>query len=701
MNESKIHSEHTSKLAYVYLRQSTMKQVRLNQESTQRQYALQNKAQQLGWSQSAIKILDGDLGMSGTQSHNREDFKILVADVSMGKVGGVFALEASRLSRSGTDWHRLLELCALTGTLIIDEDGCYNPSDFNDQLLLGLKGSMFQAELHFIRARLQGGKINKAKKGELKLPLPAGFCYDDENRVVFDFDEQVQNTIHLFFKIFKETGSAYGVVEHFRKNKIPFPKRAYGGIWKGKLVWGRLTHSRTLAVLKNPSYAGAYVHGRYKFKKKLSSAGQLQVTTILLPMESWNIVIQNHHEAYISWEEYLANKESLKQNRPNNEENMLPTSAREGLALLQGLLICGYCGHRFKVRYQHQNGIFPTYECGWKKSVGIDNNIDNKSCFSICRGDILDKEISQRILEIVEPSQIEIAIKSFEDLEQRGLALDKQWRMKIERANYEIQLAQRRYEEVDPSNRLVAGTLEKRWNDALITLEEIRSQFDEYQQKNTFTATKQQKEDILSLANNFSLLWNAESTNSKDRKRILRLLIKDITVEKLDSKRKYILHIRWQGGAVEDLEAQIPKKSHEVWKHPETLINEIRQLAMTMTDQQIMDTFNQKELKTNKGNSFTIRSIKWIRYTHRIPSPRLNRPGELSVNQVAEKFNISHYVVRYWIERGIISARSIGIKLWIFIDEKKEDELRKRVESSTKIAIVRAKSQNQIEGDVL
>jgi DNA invertase Pin-like site-specific DNA recombinase len=252
MITGKIQPYHLTKQAYIYLRQSTMAQVRLNQESTQRQYALQDKAQQLGWSPTIIKILDGDLGMSGTQSSNREDFKTLVADVSMGKVGAVFALEASRLSRSCTDWHRLLELCAMTNTLIIDEDGCYNPSDFNDQLLLGLKGSMSFAELHFIRARLQGGKVNKAKKGELKFPLPVGFCYDDQGRVRLDPDEQVHHTLHLFFSVFKEKRSAYGVIHHFAQNHIQFPKRPHGGVRKGKLVWARLTGGTGAGHYKEP-----------------------------------------------------------------------------------------------------------------------------------------------------------------------------------------------------------------------------------------------------------------------------------------------------------------------------------------------------------------------------------------------------------------------------------------------------------------
>jgi DNA invertase Pin-like site-specific DNA recombinase len=536
--ESKIQQQHIAKPAYIYLRQSTLAQVRFNQESTQRQYALQNKAQQLGWPSHAIKILDGDLGLSGTQAEPRKDFKLLVADVSMGKVGAVFALEASRLSRSCTDWHRLLELCALTHTLIIDEDGCYNPADFNDQLLLGLKGTMSQAELHFIRARLQGGKINKAKKGELRSPLPVGFCYDDEKRTIIDPDEQVRHTIQLLFKVFKEKGSAYGVIHHFGQHHIQFPKRAYGGIWKGKLIWGSLTHSRVLAVLKNPCYAGVYVYGRYRYQKKLSSTGHLQITTKRLPMNDGHVMIKDHHEGYITWEDYLHNQTVIAQNQTNGAENMSSTAAREGLALLQGLLICGLCGHRLTVRYKGNGGIHPTYECNWRKRDGI----SPRSCFSVY-ANCLDLAISQRILTVINPTQIELAIKAFEEVEQRTQTLSKQWQMKTDRADYEAQLAQRRYEEVDPSNRLVAATLEKRWNEALTALEEIRLQYAEYQKKNIPVTTQQQKNKLLSLAQDFPRLWNANSTHAKDRKRILRLLINDITVEKLSHSRKVILHV--------------------------------------------------------------------------------------------------------------------------------------------------------------
>src|SRR5262245_15515652 len=346
----KIAEHHRSRPAYVYLRQSTPYQVRQHQESTERQYALREKALELGWSESLIHTLDRDLGKTGTEMAGREDFKTLVADVSMGKVGAVFALEASRLSRSNTDWHRLLELCALTGTLIIDEDGCYDPADFNDQLLLGLKGTMSQAELHFLRVRLQGGKLNKAKKGELRSPLPVGYVYDDLGRPVIDPDAEVRGAVTVLFQAFQDTGSAYGVMDHFRCHGLLFPKRSYGGVWHGKLLWGRLSHSRVLGVLKNPAYAGVYVYGRYSYRKHLAADGSIQSTTVRKPIEAWPVLLKDHHEGYISWETYVHTQHVLTNNRTNTQP--LPSTAREGLALLQGLLLCGRCARHVTIRYK-------------------------------------------------------------------------------------------------------------------------------------------------------------------------------------------------------------------------------------------------------------------------------------------------------------------------------------------------------------
>lgn len=402
-----IADHHRAKPAYIYVRQSTMGQVRFHRESTERQYALRDKAMELGWTAEMIRVLDGDLGVSGAQMSGREDFKTLVADVSMGQVGAVFALESSRLARSSLDWHRLIELCALMGTLVIDADGCYDPADFNDGLLLGLKGTLAQAELHFLRARLQGGKLNKAKKGKLRCPLPVGLCYDDEDRIILDPDEEVQGAVRLVFRLFRQTGSAYAVVHRFAKLKLRFPKRAYGGAWDGKLVWGRLGDARVLGVLKNPHYAGAYVYGRYQSRRTISTEGEIHSQVREMPIEDWRVNLKDHHEGYITWDEYLRNRARLAKNRTNGEATLLSGAAREGLALLQGLLVCGTCGRKLTIRYQGNGGIYPTYECNWRRREGL----ATRSCMAI-RCDLLDVAIAEQALQILEPVQLELAVEA-------------------------------------------------------------------------------------------------------------------------------------------------------------------------------------------------------------------------------------------------------------------------------------------------
>jgi DNA invertase Pin-like site-specific DNA recombinase len=679
---SKIQPPHREKKAYVYLRQSTMGQVRHHQESTERQYGLKDKALELGWSPGMIHLLDGDLGISGTQSHTREDFKTLVADVSMKNVGAVFTLEASRLSRSNSDWHRLIELCALTGTLIIDEDGCYDPADFNDALLLGLKATMSQAELHFIHARLQGGKLNKAKKGLLRFPLPVGFCYDDEGAIIIDPDEEVRRVVRLIFSLFQEKGSAYGVVHAFASLNLKFPKRAYGGAWDGKLIWGYLTHERVLNILKNPSYAGVYVFGRHRYIKNILPNGQIKAKMIRMPMSEWTVKIMDHHEGYISWEEFLNHQVILRRNQTNGEEMLLAQAAREGKALLQALLLCGKCGRRLTVRYKGNGGIYPTYDCNHRKKEGLSGS----ACMCV-RADILDQAISTRILEVIKPEQIKIALKALEELEKRNHLIDRQWHMRIERAEYEAQLAQRRYEQVDPANRLVAATLESRWNDALMKVEQIKSEFSEYQQKKAFTANNAQKEKILSLAKDLPHLWNLPTTKDKDRKRILRLLIKDITVEKLSELRQVILHVRWQGGACEDIKLDLPQKVFDKWRYPKEIIERVKNFAHTLTDNQIAEKLNKDGLVSAKGSPFTKSIVSWIRYKYSVPSAELKRPEELTVKQFSEKFGISLHVVYYWIAQGLLNVRRINSRApyWIMLDSEKEKELRQKVFQSTKI----------------
>ena len=679
---SKIEERHRQRPAYVYIRQSTIAQVRHHQESTERQYALKNKALDLGWSPSTIRILDGDLGKSAARISGRKDFKTLVTDISMGQVGALFALEASRLARSCLDWQRLLELCSLTDTIVIDEDGCYDPSDFNDSLLLGLKGTIAQAELHFIRVRLQGGKRNKAQKGQLRFPLPVGLCYDDQNCIVLDPDQEVQGTVQMVFACFRKTGSAYGVVTEFAKQNLLFPKRSYGGVWNGKLIWGRLSHSRVIGILKNPSYAGAYVFGRYRSVKQVSSKGEVKTCMRLMPIDDWLVTIKNHHDAYISWKEYEKNQQILEKNRTNTEQTVLGGPAREGLALLQGLLICSVCGRKLTVRYKGNGGLYPLYECNWRKREGLSSS----SCMDI-RADLLDTTVAKRVLQVIQPNQIELALKAVKELETREKVVCRQWEMRIERSRYEAQLAERRYLEVDPSNRLVAATLESRWNTAMLKLEELKQQYTQFQEKQLNVATCEQKEKVLALAKDFPRVWHASTTNPKDKKRMLRLLIKDITVERSTGRRQSILHIRWQGGACENIVVALPQKMSDRIRYPDHFVERIRKLSTKLTDQQIVKTLKKENQLSSTGKPFTESIIQWIRYKHRIPAYQPKEPGELTVKQVADKFNVSIHVVYYWIKRGIIEARRLnqGTPYWISIDHQQEQDLHDRVSQSTKI----------------
>lgn len=627
-----------------------MGQVRNHRESTERQYSLQETARSLGWPLARIVVLDGDLGKSGTSTTEREDFKAMVTDVSLGKAGAVLAIEASRLARSNADWHRLIEICGITGALIIDEDGCYDPCDFNDGLLLGLKGTMAQAELHFIRARLQGNKLNKAKKGELRFPLPVGYVFDELNVIVKDPDAQVRSSIELVFDFFQQCGSAYGVVQRFAREKLDFPKRSYGGAWAGKLHWGRLTDSRVTSILKNPSYAGVYAFGRFRSVKTILENGEVRSRISCMPEENWLVNLRDHHEGYIGFEQYVQNLERLSGNLTNGKENILSGPAREGLALLQGMLICGRCGRRLSPRYKGNGGISPRYECNWRKREGLSTT----ACMSIQCG-VLDQAAERRVLEVLGGDQIELALEAFAIVSQRHEQIDMQWNLRLQRAEYETQLAQRRYEQVDPNNRLVAATLEQRWNDALIELQDVKDQIAQLQQQ-AQQVTSQQRNDVLRLAQDLPKLWHHSATSSKDKKRVLQLLICDVTVQKSD-RCNATLQVRWQGGACEELRVELPQTNAERWRHDDQLIKRVGELSKTLDDEQIAAMLNREGLKTNKGNAFTIKGIQWIRHKHNIPPVDDRKAKELTVKEASVRLGISTNIVYACIAKGLIPAR--------------------------------------------
>ena len=452
ISSQKVTTDHLSRDAFLYIRQSSLKQVMENQESTKRQYDLKNRAIALGWPVERVITIDEDLGQSGAKAADREGFQKLVTEVGMGRAGIVMGLEVSRLARNSTDWHRLLEICVLTQTLILDEDGVYDPSQFNDRLLLGLKGTMSEAELHILKSRLQGGILNKARRGELLIPIPIGFVYDSDNKIILDPDKQVQNSIILFFKTFRRTGSAFAALKYFRKKGLKFPRRLRTGTNKGKLVWGELTHSRARQMIHNPRYAGAFAYGKSRLQKRVNAPDRVK----RLPQDQWYTLIPGAHKGYITWQEYEENKKILSQNAQawGNERKKSPP--REGPALIQGLVLCGICGSRMTVRYHsRRNRLIPDYVC---QSYGIQHG--EKICQHI-PGRTIDEAIGKLLIETVSPMVIEIALTVQEELKRRSEEIDSLRKKNVERVRYEADLAQRRYMQVDPDNRLVADALEE------------------------------------------------------------------------------------------------------------------------------------------------------------------------------------------------------------------------------------------------
>src|SRR5262245_20877834 len=397
VRQEKVRASHLRRDAYLYVRQSTIQQVFENTESTQRQYALRQRAVALGWPQERVVVIDTDLGHSGASAADREGFQQLVTEVGMGRAGIVLGLEVSRLARNSTDWHRLLEICALSDTLILDEDGIYDPAHFNDRLLLGLKGTMSEAELHVLRARLQGGILNKARRGELECPLPVGLIYDAGGKVILDPDAEVQQSVRLLFQTYRRTGSALATVKSFREQRLKFPRRLRIGARRGELVWGPLELSRVLRALHNPRYAGAFVFGRSRTRKAVDG----RITYERLAEQEWSVLLREAHPGYITWAEYQENLQRLRESAQSHGADRRRSPAREGPALLQGLVLCGLCGRRMTVRYHSRSkGLTPDYVC--------QHELVNKA-EPICQfipGAVIDQAIGDLLLEVVTPMAI-------------------------------------------------------------------------------------------------------------------------------------------------------------------------------------------------------------------------------------------------------------------------------------------------------
>lgn len=648
MSSSKVTPEHLRRMAYLYVRQSSLQQVHDHRESTARQYDLQRRAQALGWAADQLVIIDEDLGLSGASAVDRSGFQRLVADVGLGRVGLVMGLEVSRLARNSTDWHRLLEICALAETLILDEDGVYDPSAFNDRLLLGLKGTMSEAELHVLRARLQGGMLNKARRGELWMYPPIGLLYDASQRLGVDPDAQIQAAVRLLFATFRRTGSAGQVVRHFAKEGLGWPRRLRTGARAGEVVWGALTHDRVLGILHNPRYAGAFVYGRSR-QRKVRVGGQPRYRK--LPRSEWKVFLPNVHPGYITWEEFEANQGTLVTNAAGygTERQRLP--AREGVALLQGLVLCGRCGRHMSVRYVVRQGHpSPDYTC---ERAGI---ATGQPACQIVPGATVDQAVTDAVLQAVTPATLDVALEVFDELRARQAEVDRLRQAQITRAREEAELAQRQFLLVRPEHRLVADTLEREWNAKLARLAELEAEYQRVLTAEGPGLAAADRARITQLATDLPQVWHDPRTPARERKRMLRLLIEDVTLRK--GERTITLQIRWKGGATTTLDPPRPLGAPDLRRTPAVIVEQIRALATEQTDQQIAATLNGRWLRTSTGQPFTRLRVRTLREAYGIPNlaAHLRQAGWLTAPEIAAQLHVHYTTAKRFAHEGVLRA---------------------------------------------
>jgi len=672
MNEQqKVTASHLARRAFLYVRQSTLHQVFGNPESTRRQYDLRGRAVALGWPEESIVVIDSDLGQSGASAADREGFQKLVGEVGTGGAGIVMGLEVSRLARNSSDWHSLLEICALTDTLILDEDGVYDPAHFNDRLLLGLKGTMSEAELHMLRARLQGGLMAKARRGELKVRLPVGFVYNEVDEVRLDPDRQVQDAVRLLFTTFRREGSAIATTKAFYEQGLRFPSRPFQGAHRGELLWSELSYSRTLDVLHNPRYAGAFALGRTR-QRKYGSNGLRHAWR--LPRDQWHVLLTDVHDGYITWAEYEENQRRLLDNNTRIAgASSKRTPPREGPALLQGIVLCGVCGKRMTVHYQQRQGCkAPWYICPQGPKA-----LMKEKCQDI-PGAGIDDAVGKLVVETMSPMALEVALSVQAELEARFEEVDRLRREQVERARYDVDAARRRYMRVDPDNRLVAEALEAEWNEKLRALSEAQEEYERRRSDDNAALAPEQRDHIAALATDFPAVWLASATTHRDRKRMVRLIIQDVTLIK--GPKDIAVHVRFRGGDTRSISVPRPLPSWKTWLTPSETIAAIDELLDEHTDAEVVEILNERGFRSGRGNPFTKSTVSQLRRNYRLKSryERLRDRGLWTAAEVAEQAGVSPQTVRRWHKDGLLHGTAYNTKPQYLYDVEKGIPTRNR-----------------------
>ena len=668
----KVKLTHTRRAAFVYIRQSSPQQVENNRESTARQYALVERACELGWAQEQVTVIDEDLGLSGSGAVKRSGFARMTAEVALGHVGIVLGLEVSRLARNNADWYRLLDLCGMTDTLIGDSDGIYHPAAFNDRLILGLKGTMSEAELHILRARLEGGIRNKAARGELRRGLPVGFVWGEgDGEVCFDPDAAVVGAIHTVFAKFTELGSARKVWLWFRSEGLSFPLRAH---MHSPIRWVAATYTAIHAVLSNPVYAGAYAYGKCRHERYVDEQGRVRRRTRHLPQTEWAVLLREHHQGFIDWATYQANQARIDAN-VHPQPHQAGGAVREGAALLQGLAICGKCGRRLHTHYQGRNSS-PGYHCSGKDIV------QGRGVYCLNVGGIqIDQAVTEAFLKALTPAAVEATEQAMHQLEADHDAALSQWRLAVERARYEAERTERQYRAVEPENRLVARGLETEWEKRLRDLAAAEAELERRQQQRPRTLSPEEKSRLRALGSDLRKVWTASTTMDRDRKELLRRLLEEVIVAVYRSEHRAHLTLRWRGGELTEIDLPLPRSQPRGRRTSEDTISLLPRLAALYPDEVIAGILNRQGRKTASGERFTAVHVGALRRYRGIP--RFQPPAEppqgevVCIRKAAQILGMNTSTIHRWLAEGFIAGEQVtpGAPWQIRVT----DELRARI----------------------
>lgn len=672
MGNAQIKENHLSRIAYVYIRQSTQYQTEHNLESQNRQYQLAEKAKAMGFRD--VRVIDEDLGLSGGSASERSGFKRLVAEVSLNKVGIIFGLEVSRFARNNRDWYHLIDLCALFDTLIADQDGVYHPNNPNDRMVLGLKGTMSEVEINLMKSRMLEGAKNKAKRGELIYRLPVGLVKTDDNKIEKDPDLRVQKTMEQLFLKFRECHSVRQTFLWFVQENISFPSIEYGRYGR-ETIWKPPSYGTIWQVLKNPFYAGAYVYGRRESRAHLEGTEIKKTKGHPLEMEDWKILIKDNHPGYISWEEYEKNQEAIKENDARIA-SLSRGAILKGNGLLAGLLRCRRCGRKLVVSYGGKKSKVPRYSCCTARI-----HKGEKDCIAF-GGMRIDEAVSEEVLKVVDPLAIEASLKAIEDL-NKGIEDDRKLiELELESAEYEAERAYRQYNKVDPENRLVCLELERKWNLCLGRVEKIKEKLNSLK-KPIQPLSKKERHELLELSYDLPKLWNSPSTTNEMRKRIIRTVVKEVVCDIDEEDHLILLDIHWEG----DIHTKLEVKRNRTGEHTKctdkSIVELVRQLAKQLPDDSIAPILNKLKLKTGAGNNWTRDRVKTLRNYHKISAYNKDNENDIvTLDQAAQELGVSAQSVRNLIKQEVIRAEQVvPFAPWaIPVEELGKDEVKFAVE---------------------